>query len=64
MRISMTLEEILDRCNDWDYFCDEQGINVYAVNEGGGDVTVSLTEQQCYKYGILKDKNENENNHW
>lgn len=54
MNISMTLEEVLNRCNDWDYFCAEEGWSVWAVNEGGGDIDVSLSEQQCYKYGILK----------
>lgn len=53
MNITMTLGEILDRCNDWDYFCEEEGWSVWAVNEGG-NCNVSLTEEQCYKYGILK----------
>lgn len=54
MKICLTLEEVLDKCNDWEYFCDEEGWSVWAVNEGGGDVDISLTEEQCYKYGILK----------
>ncbi len=54
MTINMTLEEVLDKCNDWDYFCEEEGWSVWAVNEGGGDVEVYLNEEQCYKYGILK----------
>ena len=57
MTITMTLEEVLDRCNDWEYFCYEEGWNVWAINEGGGDVGVNLTEEQCYKYGILKNDN-------
>jgi len=54
MRIFMTLAEILDKCDDWDYFCEEEGWSVWTVNEGGGDVEVNLTEEQCYKYGILR----------
>lgn len=54
MKINMTLSEILDKCNDWEYFCEEEDWSVWAVNEGGGDCSVSLTEKQCYKYGIFK----------
>ena len=50
----MTLSEVLDKCNDWDYFCKEEGWGEWAVAEGGGNVEVYLTEEQCYKYGILK----------
>ena len=54
MTITLTLEEILHKCNDWEYFCQEEGWSEWAVNEGGGDIEVYLTEEQCYKYGILK----------
>lgn len=54
MKIQLTLREVLDKCNDWDYFCEEEGWSVWAVNEGGGDCAVSLTEEQAKKYGILK----------
>jgi len=54
MIINMTLEEVLDKCNDWEYFCKEEGWSEWAVNEGGGDVEVYLTEEQAYKYGIMK----------
>lgn len=54
MTITLTLGEILDRCNDWDFFCEEEGWSVWAVNEGGSDVSVNLSEQQCYKYGLLR----------
>ncbi len=54
MNINMTLAEILNRCNNWDYFCEEEGWSVWAVNEGGGDCRVFLSEEQCYKYGILQ----------
>ena len=56
MIITMTLAEILDRCNDWDYFCEQEGWSVWAVNEGGGDIDVALSEQQCYKYGVLRSE--------
>ena len=54
MIIKLTLSEILNKCNNWDYFCNEEGWGEYAVAEGGGDVEVCLSEEQCYKYGILK----------
>jgi len=54
MYIAMTLSEVLERCNNWDLFCEEEGWSVWAVNEGGGDVQVNLTEEKAYKYGILK----------
>lgn len=54
MKILMTLAEVLDKCNDWDYFCEEEGWSVWAVNEGGGDIELSFTEEQAYKYGILR----------
>jgi hypothetical protein len=57
MRIHMTLAEVLDKCDDWEYFCEEEGWSVWAVNEGGGDVEINLTEEQAYKYGILRKPN-------
>lgn len=56
MVISLTLAEILDKCNDWDFFCEEKGFSVWAVNEGGGDVEVSLTEEEAIKFGIIGRK--------
>lgn len=53
MIVTMTLREILEKCNDWEYFCKEEGWSEYAVNECGEDVQVTLSEQQCYKYGLL-----------
>lgn len=54
MRIVLTLSEILDRCNDWDSFCENEGYSVYAVKEGGGDLVVSLSEKKAKEYGIIK----------
>jgi len=50
----MNLSEIMDTCKDWDDFCDKKGFSVYAVNEGGGHVTVELTIQEAHKFGIVK----------
>ena len=50
----MTLEEVLHKCNDWEYYCREEGCNEYAVNEGGGDIQVELNKEQAKKYGIIK----------
>ena len=54
MRITLTLEEVLHKCNDWEVFCEEKGYSEWAVNEGGGDIEVSLTEEEVIKYGIIK----------
>jgi len=54
MKIVLTLEEVLDRTNDWEKFCREQGWDEWAVNEGGGDIEVSLTEEEAFKYGVLR----------
>lgn len=56
MIISLTLSEILEKCNDWQYFCNEEGWSEWSVNEGGGNITVYLNEEQCRKYGILKEE--------
>ena len=50
----MTLQEIFSTCPDWDRFCRLHGFNEYAVNEGGGDVQVSLTISQAYHLGIVQ----------
>lgn len=54
MKIKLTLSEILDRCNNWDKFCEEQGWSVWAVNEGGGDTEVILSEDEAIRYGIIR----------
>lgn len=56
----MTLEEVLDKCNNWEYFCEKEGWSKWAVNEGGGDITVCLTEEKAREYGILTNKNNND----
>jgi len=58
MRIYLTLGEVLERCNDWETFCDKEGYSVWSVNEGGDDVEICLSESQAKEYGILK-KNDN-----
>lgn len=54
MRIVLTLEEVQLRCNDWEQFCKKEGWNEWAVNEGGGDIKVYLTEQQATEYGLIR----------
>lgn len=54
MKIVLTLEEVLDRCNDWEKFCEKEGWSVWAVNEGGGDIDVVLSEDKAKEYGIIK----------
>lgn len=54
MRISLTLYEALEKCKDWDKFCEETGYSVYAVNEGGCDIEISLSEEQAKEHGIIR----------
>jgi len=54
MTINITLQEILSRCADWDFFCEKKGYSVWAVNEGGGDVDLTLTEDEAIEFGIIK----------
>ena len=49
----LTLQEISDTCPSWSRFCRLHGYNEFAVNEGGGDVQVSLTSQQAHHLGIV-----------
>ena len=50
--MTLTLQEILHTCNDWQEFCRLHGFSEWAVNEGGGDVSVELTAQQAHYLGI------------
>ena len=43
----------MDTCPDWDQFCSLFGYSVYAVNEGGGEIEVSMTVQQACFLGIV-----------
>lgn len=54
MKILTTLSEVLDHCNDWEGFCQEFGWSEWAVNEGGGHVSVELTVEQVTRYGLLR----------
>jgi hypothetical protein len=54
MEITLDLSEILDRCNDWEEFCDEQGWSVWCVNEGGGDLEITMSEEEAIKYGLIR----------
>ena len=53
MTITMTLKEILDRCNNWEEFCERFGWSEWAVNEGGGDIVQVLTEEEAEEFGII-----------
>lgn len=49
----VTLQEAMDICPDWLKFCEMTGVSEWAVNEGGGDVTVELTIQQAHQLGMI-----------
>jgi hypothetical protein len=53
MKIFITLEEILERCSDWEDFCEKEGFSEWCVNEGGGDIEICLSEEKAIEYGIL-----------
>ena len=50
----MTLQEIMDTAPDWLKACNMLGFSEWAVNEGGGHITVELTTQQAHQLGIVK----------
>lgn len=54
MKILVTAREILDN-GAWQKFCDDRGINEWAINEGlmEADEQFSLTEEEAKKYGFL-----------
>ena len=54
MKITVTAQEVLD-AGVWDEFCEEFGLNVWAINEGrmDSDEEFSLTEEQAKKLGFL-----------
>jgi hypothetical protein len=54
MTITITLSEILDKCYDWEEYCRDSGYSEWAVNEGGGDIAVNMTEEEAKKYGIIR----------
>ena len=56
MKIIVTADEILDK-DVWREFCEDNGINVWAVNEGlmSVDEEFTLTEEEAIKYGFIKD---------
>jgi hypothetical protein len=54
MKIILTLNEALNRCDDWDKFCENKGYDVYAVKNGGGNIEVELSEDEAISQGIIK----------
>lgn len=50
----LTLQEVMDCCSSWERFCRLHGVSEWAVNEGGGDVKVSLTTHQAHHLGIVR----------
>ena len=54
MKIIATAEEILDTGN-WEEFCEDFGINPWAMNEGlmNSDEEFSFTEEEAKKYGLI-----------
>ena len=56
MNITITLDEVLDLCDDWEYFCEQEGWNEWCINEGGGDILTVLSYEKAIKYGIIKGR--------
>lgn len=55
MKIIVTLEEVLDKCYDWQKFCDAYGYSVNAVTEGGGDIEVDMSLEDARLFGIIRE---------
>ena len=53
MTICVKLKEVLANCNDWLLFCKEKGWAEWVVNEGGGDIEVTLSEEDAKRYGLI-----------
>lgn len=53
--ITVTLQQIVRTCDDWEQFFEDKGYNEYAVMEGGGDVEVTMTIQEAVDYGIIEN---------
>lgn len=54
MKILVTAEELIDE-GVWEEFCENKGINPYAVKEGlmNSDEEFSLTEKEARDLGII-----------
>lgn len=60
MKIKVTAKEILD-CGGWMNFCEDFGINEWAINEGLIEKSeeFELTFEQAKKYGLIKEEPKN-----
>ncbi len=54
MEIIVTLEEVQEKCENWTTFCEDEGWEPRCIEQGYGDLEITLTKQACFKYGILK----------
>jgi hypothetical protein len=53
--MTISYQEVLDCGSDvWDKFCKKYGVSEWAVNEGGGDCTESMTISEAYHLGIIR----------
>ncbi len=51
IQVTTTLGYI-SRGGNWDLFCNEKGYSYYACAEGGSDMEVYLTLEECSRYDI------------
>ena len=54
MKITLTLNEAMDKCDNWDDMCAGEGLNPWACAEGFGHTMLTLTKEQAECYGIIK----------
>ena len=54
MTINITLSEILNKCNNWNDFCENEGFSEWFVNEGGGHIEINLSEEKAIRYGLVQ----------
>lgn len=56
--VTFTLREILNKCYDWDEFCEEFGWSVWAVDEGDEEITQTMTIKEARYHGLLRESPE------
>lgn len=54
MKITLTIGELSNKVNDWNYACKVLGLNPWCLNEGlaSSDTEISITIEQLHKIGL------------
>lgn len=54
MKITITLSEVLDKCNNWNTFCNNEWYCERVVNEWWWDVEIDLSVEKAKKYWLIQ----------